>query len=522
VDGGGWLVEDGASVRPLDREEPRVIAEREVMLELQRAMLPAGLPVLAELSVAAEYAPADVAGSLGGDWFDVVPMPGDVVGLVVGDAVGHGAAAVAVMGQLRAVAAERLQRGNGLDEVMRALDSLAAGSPGARGCVVCIAVVDRCGGSVRYGVRGHPPPLVVASDGTTRFLTEATGPPLALARNAYRLAGTTLGRGETLVLYSDGAVERPRRTIGQGMADLAVCVSAAVRTATAGERGLAEVICSAVTGGLSGPGHRHDDVSVVAATRLAGSPPPMTMILPATPDQLGPMRRRFSAWLHGFQAGEDDVVALELSAVEAMTNSIEHAFPGPPGAVRIEATLDGDGRVCVVVSDDGRWKPPRVDPGFRGRGLIMMREFSDDLMLRTSAHGTTVSITKALHRPISLDGVTQTRPRRAEHTDVRIDVRVEPDRVVVSVAGAVDSSGIERLQASLRDAARRGSLPLTIVLTDVTLLASAGLRTLYEHAGNLLSAKRSVRLVAPDTSLARDVLAISGLDKLVDVIAELD
>ena len=85
-----------------------------------------------------------------------------------------------------------------------------------------------------------------------------------------------------------------------------------------------------------------------------------------------------------------------------------------------------------------------------------------------------------------------------------------------------DSVQIGPYVFGLRDAARRGSLPLTIVLTEVTLLASAGLRTLYEHAGNFLSAKRSIRLVAPDTSLARDVLAISGLDEIVDVVAELD
>jgi anti-anti-sigma factor len=515
-------VDDGTSVRPLDRDEPRVIAEREVMLELQRAMLPAGLPVLAEFSIAAEYAPADAPGSLGGDWFDVVPMPGRAVGLVVGDPVGNGAAAVAVMGQLRAVAAERLQRGSGLDEVMLALDAHAAGLPGARGCALCVAVVQRSTGALRYAVRGHPPPLVVARDGATRYLSGAAGGPLALAGGSYRLADASLAPGETLVLYSDGAVERPRQTIGQGMTELAECVGATVRDSSGPERGLADAICSAVAGGLARPGQRYDDVSVVAATRLVDAPAPLALSVPATADQLGLVRRHFAAWLRDFLAGEEDVVALELSAVEAVTNSIEHAFAGPPGMVRLDARLDNHGRVRVAIADDGRWKPPRVDPGFRGRGLIMMREFSDDLMLRTSNLGTTVNIIKALHRPVSLDGVAQTRPRRAEHTDIKIDIHPEATRVVVTVAGAVDSSSIDRLQAGLRDAARRGSLPVTIVLTEVTLLASAGLRTLYETAGNMLAAKRSLRLVAADGSLARDVLAVSGLDKIVPLSATLD
>jgi anti-anti-sigma factor len=330
-----------------------------------------------------------------------------------------------------------------------------------------------------------------------------------------------LRAGETLVLYSDGTVERPRHTLGQGMADLAECVCEVVRRYDSPERGLAGEICSAVARGRAEPGGRYDDVSVVAATMLTRPAEPMLIAGPATPDRLGPIRRRFSAWLRGFQAAEDDVVALELSAVEAVTNSIEHAFPGLPGAVRVEARLDGDGTVCVVVSDDGRWKPPRVDPGFRGRGLIMMREFSDNLMLRTSERGTTVSISKALHRPVALDGVVRSKPRRAERTDFEIDIRVEPDAVILSVAGALDTSSIDRLNAGLLDAGRWDSLPLIIELNEVTLLASAGLRTLYEYAGNLLATRRPVRLVAADDSPARDVLAVSGLDKIVEVLTTL-
>jgi anti-anti-sigma factor len=511
-------VDDGT---PADLDERRVIAEREVMLELQRAMLPDGLPVLPEVSIAAEYAPADSPLSLGGDWFDVVPMPGDRVGLVVGDAVGHGPAAVAVMGQLRAVAAEWLRQGSGLDEVITALDGCAAGLSGARGCAMCLAVLDRRSGAVRYAVRGHPPPLVVGVDGSTTFRTEATGPPLALARNRYTLGGAGLAPGETLVLYSDGVVERPGRTFGQGLAELALCTGAVVRRGTTGERGRPGEICAAVTRELAGPGSRHDDVSVVAATMLTGRPQAMTMTETAVATCLGPVRGVFSAWLRGFQPAEDDLVALELSLVEAVTNSIEHAFTGPPGEVRVDAELDGAGSVNVVVTDNGRWKPPRVDPGFRGRGLVMMREFSDDLMLRTSEEGTTVRIVKALHRPVSLDGMTRARPRRPERTDFRMDVKVEPERVVVSLAGAIDSSCVDRLHAGLLDATRRDILPLVVVLDEVTLLASAGLRTLYEHAGNVLSARRSIRLVVADSNPARDVLAVSGLDRLVEVAPQL-
>ena len=496
---------------PFEAERQRAITKREVMLELQRALLPVGLPVLPDLSLAAGYRPADRADAAGGDWFDVVAMPDDTVALVVGDVVGHGATASAVMGQLRAIAADRLQRGGDVDDVLHALDSFAADSANARGSTVILAIVDRPSGSVRYVVRGHPPPLVVAADGAARYLCGSSGPPLALPSNRFYPAEDRLAAGDTLVLYSDGAVVRPRRSIGLGMEDLAECVTKVVRGNTSRERDAAAAVCAAITGGPS-----HDDVSVLAATVLSERPKPLVITVPAAAEQLGEVRSRFTGWLEEFRAGEDDRVALELSVVEAVTNSIEHAFAGPPGSVRVDAVLDRDGTVEVMVSDDGRWKPPQADPGFRGRGLMMMREFSDDFQLDISTAGTTVNLAKALRTPILVDGETQWEPERRS-TGLELDVRLGPDKVIISLAGALDSSGINRLQASLLDVERHGALPLTVVLDDLTLLTSAGLRTLYEHASRLLAAHRPLRLVATPGSPARDVLAVSGLDQLVEV-----
>jgi anti-anti-sigma factor len=517
---GDWPVDESTAADP----DPRATAEREMMLELQRAMLPSGLPVLPDLSLAAEYRPAEPLRLAGGDWFDVVSMAGDTVGLLVGDVVGHGAMAAAVMGQLRAVAAERLLLGSGLDDVLMALDAFAAGSAAARGSTVCVAVLDRATGAVHYAVRGHPPPLVVGATGTTRYLAGSTGSPLALLGNRYDISTDTLRAGDTLVLYSDGAVRR-RGTIAQGLSELAGYLSNVVRRNESDERMIAEAVCAAVVSGLPGTGDRQDDVSVLAATLLSAAPERLTLAVPAVPGQLSGVRKRFSNWLCGFRSGSDDVLALELSVVEAVTNSIEHAFPGLPGVVRLDAGLGRDGTVSVEISDDGRWKPPRADPGFRGRGLVMMREFSDTLRLTTSNGGTTVSLAKGLHRPVFTDDVPPTQAQRAERPggngdmrgDIQVDITVSPDAVVVSVAGVVDSSSVDKLHASLVDAERRGWLPLTVVLDGVTLLASAGLRTLYEFAGALQSSRRPLRLVAADASPVRDVLAVSGLDRLVEV-----
>ncbi len=492
--------------------DQRSVAEREVMLELQRALLPSTLPVLPDLNLAASYQAADQLESAGGDWFDVVAMPAGRFGLVVGDVVGHGPPACAVMGQLRTVAAEALQRGSELDEVLDALDAFASSVPDGRGGTVCLAVLDRGSGQLRYAVRGQSAPLVVSADGTARFLSGAYGPPLALLGNEFRLGEDALTAGETLVLYTDGAVLRPQRTLGQGLAELAaLVVGVAVRTP---ERRVAEEVCAAVT---AGEDTGRDDVCVLAATMLSTRPEPLHVSMPANAEELGGVRKRLAGWLAGFRVSEDDQVALELSVVEAVTNSIEHAFTGPPGTVRVTAELGDDGTVGVVISDDGLWKPPAADPGFRGRGLMMMREFSDTFRLHTSTSGTTVTLARALHRPVPMNGHlpvdTGWPPAPLE-----VDVAVEPAAVIISLTGVLDYNSVEMLRASLLDVERMGALPLIIVLDGLTLLASVGLRALYEHAGRLLSTRRTLRLVVADSSPARDVLAVSGLDQLVDVV----
>jgi anti-anti-sigma factor len=473
--------------------------------------------VLPDLSLAAGYRPANVVSAAGGDWYDVVVLPGHAIGLVVGDVVGHGATASAVMGQLRAITAERLRRGDELVEVARAVDDFTAGVPAARGGSLCLAILDRETGSVRYVRRGHPPPLVATAGGATRFLSGSGGPPLGMPGVSEAAGEGVLEPGDTLVLYTNGGAQRPGGTLTEGLRELANCVTEVVRRNRFSERRLTEQICVTLT-----DTGRGDDVIVLAATLLTAPPEPISMAVPATPDQLGVIRKRFSSWLDEFRPGEDDLVALELSVVEAVTNSIEHAFPGLPGLVRVEASLHRDGTVSVVVSDDGQWKVPDEDPGYRGRGLLMMREFSDKVWLHTSPQGTTVTLAKALHRPMPASpGAMPSVVADVPDAEFDIAVAVEPAGVLMSLAGALDSAHVDALHSALLDISRRGSLRLTIVLDEVTLLASAGLRLLYEVAGYLMASERTLLLVAAEHSPARDVLAVSGLDRLVEVVPRL-
>ena len=207
------MVGEAVVVRDAFEQLPMVLA-------LQEALLPPALPVLPRARIAARYLVAGQEQSAGGDWFDAIPLAGGSVALVVGDVVGHGVAASAAMGQLRAVLTELLAAEADLGRVLARTDAFAARTPALRAATLALAVLDPASGMLRYTTCGHPPPLVISIDGAARYLDGTgtgplgTGSPPALATSA-------LAPGELVLLYSDGLVERPDRTIGEGMAELA-------------------------------------------------------------------------------------------------------------------------------------------------------------------------------------------------------------------------------------------------------------------------------------------------------------
>jgi anti-anti-sigma factor len=168
----------------------------------------------------------------------------------------------------------------------------------------------------------------------------------------------------------------------------------------------------------------------------------------------------------------------------------------------------------MIVSDTGVWKPPDDEPGFRGRGLLMMRESMDEMRLSTTSKGTVVQMSKIVCRPVRA-GVARTLP---EPGDVlRIDTLIAPDSLCLQVSGELDSGTASQLRSALLEAARSGRTPITVVLDDVTVFGSAGLRVLTEQGTRLRDAGRQLRIVASPTSPAGNVLAISGVDMLLDV-----
>jgi serine phosphatase RsbU (regulator of sigma subunit) len=186
-----------------------------VAVTLQRAVLgPTALPA----GFAVHYEPATGTLEVGGDWYDVVDLPDGQYGVVVGDVVGRGLAAAAVMGQLRSAGRALLLESRSPSHVLSALDRFAALVPGAAVSTVFCAVIDSDAGTLRYSSAGHPPAILVEADGRARFLEDAGSLPLAVQDDLERPeAAAVLTPGSTLLLYTDGLVERRDQVIDEGM-----------------------------------------------------------------------------------------------------------------------------------------------------------------------------------------------------------------------------------------------------------------------------------------------------------------
>jgi hypothetical protein len=187
----------------------------EVAVTLQRAVLG---PTVLPQGFAVHYEPASGTLEVGGDWYDVVDLPDGQYGVVVGDVVGRGLPAAAVMGQLRSAGRALLLESHSPAHVLAALDRFADLVPGASCSTVFCAVVDPAAGTLRYSSAGHVPAIVVDADGSSRFLTAAGSLPLAVLDDLVRPErDVVLAPGSTLLLYTDGLVERRDQDLDQGM-----------------------------------------------------------------------------------------------------------------------------------------------------------------------------------------------------------------------------------------------------------------------------------------------------------------
>jgi GAF domain-containing protein/anti-sigma regulatory factor (Ser/Thr protein kinase) len=365
----------------VDRARQHTVADL-----LQRTLLPAQLPELPGLEMAARYLPGADDTHVGGDWYDVVLLPHGRVGLAIGDVVSRGVRAAAVMGQMRIALRAYALDGDGPGAVLDRLDRLVRGLGEREMATVAYLVLDPGHRTLTISLAGHLPPVIVSASGEARLLDAVRSRPIGVAA-ARRYEETTveIERGDTIVLYTDGLVERRGASIDDGMTML---TESAAASAGLG----AEELCDRLVAAAEADSVP-DDVAVLTVRLPADVTERLDLALPAEPGSLAVMRRAFHDWLPGL--GLDDATAYDVlvAAGEAAANAIEHAYGPGEAEFLLEARVDG-AELVIVIRDQGRWRPARGS--HRGRGLTMMRDLMDDVQVDSDGGGTTIRMRRRL------------------------------------------------------------------------------------------------------------------------------
>ena len=231
--------------------------DRDLVMSVQRSLLPATLPEHPEVRLGARYMPAETRYGLGGDWYDAVLLPGGRILLLVGDVAGHGLKAAITMGQMRS-AARALAPTHGPAALLDALDQFACSGPDVLSATAAVAVIDPAERTLRYCLAGHPPLLLRDPDGTLAMLHEARGPLIGFGAGDRPEQVVTFLPGSCLVLFTDGLVERRGETIDTGFARLGTALAAA---ATLDPANLCEAL---IEQSLPRTG-RNDDTAILCA-----------------------------------------------------------------------------------------------------------------------------------------------------------------------------------------------------------------------------------------------------------------
>jgi serine phosphatase RsbU (regulator of sigma subunit)/anti-sigma regulatory factor (Ser/Thr protein kinase) len=342
--------------------------QREAAVTLQRSLLPQELEQPDDLRVAATYQPGGTEAAVGGDWYDVITLGAGRTALVIGDVMGRGVRAAAVMGQLRTAVRAYARLDLPPHEVLQLLDGLAAEIDSSQIATCVYAVHDPNEGLLHYASAGHPPIIVRDADGTLQRASEPTGPPLGTGGWVHTSSSLPLAPGGSAVLYTDGLVERRNADIDTGVATL--------ERAFAGATGSPEIICDRLLRSLGITAEHDDDVAVLVLQHPARTGPDAELFHNAALDLLGgteaaPHARAFtsgvlSSWRFPTELHDLGV----LAASELVANSLQHGTP--PMRLRLRRT---DRRLIIEVTDGDDHLPRRrraepVDESGRGISIV--------------------------------------------------------------------------------------------------------------------------------------------------------
>ncbi|MFI1970153.1 PAS sensor protein [Streptomyces cinnamoneus] len=342
--------------------------QREAAVTLQRSLLPQELEQPDDLRVAATYQPGGKDTAVGGDWYDVITLGAGRTALVIGDVMGRGVRAAAVMGQLRTAVRAYARLDLPPHEVLQLLDGLAAEIDATQIATCVYAIHDPNEGRLVYASAGHLPILVRDPDGTVRRAAEPTGPPLGTGGWLHTSGSMPFGPGASAVLYTDGLVERRDEDIDEGVA--------ALERAFAGATGSPQVMCDRLIRALGVTQEHDDDVAVLVLQHPARTGHDAELFHNAALELLGgieaaPRARAFASGVLASWRFPTDLRDLGvLAASELVANSLQHGTP--PMRLRLRRT---DRRLIIEVTDGDDHLPRRrrAEPADEaGRGISII------------------------------------------------------------------------------------------------------------------------------------------------------
>jgi serine phosphatase RsbU (regulator of sigma subunit)/anti-sigma regulatory factor (Ser/Thr protein kinase) len=359
--------------------------ERSTTLMLQRSLLPERIPEVDAVDVAFRYRPGPVGAEVGGDWFDVIALPGSRVAFVVGDVMGSGLRAAGTMGQFRTAVRTLAQLDLSPAAVLRELDQLAQSMSESHIATCVYAVYDPVDGRCLAAAAGHLPPLLVRPQGAVSLLDLPIGAPLGVGTNRFHELEFSVEPGSTLALYTDGLVEDRYQDIDAGIGELVALVGKA--EPGRGRAGWLEHLGDLVFHQMSDP-HRLDDATLLLATlgrlpadRLA------TWTLTSAPTIAAQSRALVREQLTGWHL--DDLADIaELLVSELVTNALRYGR----GDIGLRLLRTAGALICEV--SDGLESVPRLrtvhynDEG--GRGLYLVDQLSQRWGSRATHHGKIV------------------------------------------------------------------------------------------------------------------------------------
>ena len=366
----------------------RYSRERETTLALQRSLLPRTLPRTAAVEAASRYLPATRSG-VGGDWFDVIPLSGMRVAMVVGDVVGHGIQASATMGRLRTAVRTLAYIDLAPDELLTHLDDLVVrlsqesggdNGTGEVGATCLYAVYDPVSRRCTLARAGHPLPLLVPPDGPARQLDLPSGPPLGVGGLPFESAEVELREGSVLAFHTDGLLMSRERD-GDASGRM-------LREALSAPSDSLDEICDRVLHTLLPPGGSSDDVALLLArTRGLPSAQVATWDIPADPALVAPIRKQVVDQLERWGL-IDATFTAELVVSELVTNAIRYGAP----PIRLRLIHDAATLICEV-SDTNHTAPhlrraKTWDEG--GRGLLLVAQLTQRWGSRHTGEGKTI------------------------------------------------------------------------------------------------------------------------------------